>query len=112
MIELKIQNKSYKQEKHPNPERRCKDCDLREWCFAQDFMMACTIFDSESVFKQQVASIKRVCAHCGCSFPTLGEDTFVCPSCFQKLYPDEAVKRFVHNHHKSIFDVLCEFKKG
>lgn len=37
MIELKLQNKSYKQEKHPNPERRCKDCDLREWGFAQDF---------------------------------------------------------------------------
>lgn len=52
MIELKIQNKSYKQVKHPNPEHRCKDCDLREWCFANEFMMACTIFDSESVFRR------------------------------------------------------------
>lgn len=52
MIELKIQNKSYKQVKHPNPERRCTDCDLREWCFAQDFMMACAIFNSEAIFKK------------------------------------------------------------
>lgn len=52
MIELKINNKRYVQRKHPNPERRCKDCDLREWCFAQDFMMACAIFNSEAIFKK------------------------------------------------------------
>lgn len=59
MIELKINNKRYKQVKHPNPEKRCKDCDLREWCFAQDFMMTCAIFDSETIFKKSTRIKKQ-----------------------------------------------------
>lgn len=51
MVEIKLNNQWYTHQKHHKPERRCKDCDLREWCFANDFMMACYVFDSESIFK-------------------------------------------------------------
>lgn len=51
MIKLTINNKTYRQVKHHNPEQRCKDCDLKEWCFAHEFMMACSLFNTETIFK-------------------------------------------------------------
>lgn len=59
MTEIKIQNKWYTHQKHPNPEKRCNDCDIREWCCANDFMMACAIFNSEAIFKKSTKIKKQ-----------------------------------------------------
>ena len=49
-ITLIINKITYVQRSHPNPEHRCKECHLREWCYDNQFMMACAIFNPNTVF--------------------------------------------------------------
>lgn len=50
MLEIKLNKTTYVQRRHPKSGRRCNDCDLRIWCHANEFMMACAIFNPDTVF--------------------------------------------------------------